>query len=43
MGFAEGQLDFQPTFKLARQAGVSYNLKRTPSYCDRILWKSMPR
>jgi len=25
-----------------RAPGVSYKAQRTPSYCDRILWKSMP-
>jgi len=39
-GFQEGQPDFAPTFKVERMAGVSHQSERTPSYCDRILWKS---
>lgn len=39
-GFNEGQADFAPTFKVERQPGVSHQSERTPSYCDRILWKS---
>mmetsp|Transcript_27144 Transcript_27144/g.64439 ORF Transcript_27144/g.64439 Transcript_27144/m.64439 type:complete len:647 (+) Transcript_27144:143-2083(+) len=31
---------FPPTFKVARCEGYQYNEKRTPSYTDRILWKS---
>ena len=42
VGFSEGAYHFKPTFKLLREAGVAYHMKRTPSYCDRILWKSMP-
>jgi len=32
--------NFPPTFKVARCEGYEYNEKRTPSYTDRILWKS---
>lgn len=39
-GFSEGQMDFAPTFKVERIQGVSHQSERTPSYCDRILWKS---
>ena len=41
-GFHSAPLNFEPTFKVARTKGYEYNQKRTPSYCDRILWKSMP-
>ena len=39
-GFSEGEMAFAPTFKVQRQPGVAYKTQRTPSYCDRILWKS---
>lgn len=42
VGFSEGEPSFAPTFKLRRQAGLAYNEQRTPSYTDRVLWKSMP-
>lgn len=42
IGFQEGPLAYPPTFKVERRAGTRYKLKRVPSYCDRILWKSMP-
>lgn len=42
LGFREGAPVFPPTFKVERQAGVQFQHKRTPSYCDRVLWKSMP-
>ena len=41
-GFAEGQIAWAPTFKVRREAGTTYKDQRVPSYCDRILWKSMP-
>jgi len=42
VGFVEGAMPFGPTFKVQRQKGIAYKAQRTPSYCDRILWKSMP-
>lgn len=33
---------FAPTFKTVRRSTSAYNDKRMPSYCDRVLWKSMP-
>ena len=42
VGFREGDIRFPPTFKVVRQVELEYTRKRTPSYCDRILWKSMP-
>jgi hypothetical protein len=41
-GFKEGAIAFAPTFKVERSGGVTYKDKRVPSYCDRVLWKSMP-
>lgn len=41
VGFEEGAMAFAPTFKVQRQPGIEYKRQRTPSYCDRILWKSM--
>ena len=34
---------FPPTFKVARESGYSYNSKRLPAYCDRILYFSPPQ
>jgi len=33
--------DFPPTFKVEREAGYVYKKQRTPSYTDRIVYKSM--
>jgi len=41
-GFSEGKIDFAPTFKVLRQPGTQYKDQRIPSFCDRVLWKSMP-
>lgn len=42
-GFAEGRIRFPPTFKVDRGKGYSsYQVLRVPSYCDRILWHSLP-
>ena len=43
VGFKEREIDFAPTFKVQRQVGTEYKKQRTPSFCDRILWKSMPQ
>ena len=41
-GFKEGTYNFAPTFKVLKDVfGMEYNKKRIPSYCDRILWKSI--
>eukprot|EP00943_MAST-04B_sp_MAST-4B-sp1_P003617 g3617.t1 len=41
-GFREGIYNFAPTFKvLKNNFSMEYNQKRIPSYCDRILWKSI--
>jgi len=39
-GFTTLPCNFPPTFKVDRKDGYEYNKKRTPSYTDRILWKS---
>lgn len=41
-GFQEGVMIFPPTFKVERIPGTSHVSDRAPSYCDRILWKSLP-
>jgi len=40
-GFQTPYCNFSPTFKLLREPGFKYNVQRTPSYTDRILWKSL--
>lgn len=39
--FQEGDISFAPTFKTI-PGGVGYSGNRIPSYCDRILWHSLP-
>lgn len=45
-GFEEApHFDFAPTYRFERERKAgrrSYTPNRTPSWCDRILWKSMP-
>ena len=40
VGFRTPYCNFDPTFKVSREAGYSYNIKRSPSYTDRILFKT---
>lgn len=41
--FSEGEITFLPTFKVVRGLpGNEYQRLRIPSYCDRILWHSLP-
>mgnify|MGYP000104587565 CR=1 FL=1 len=40
VGFETPDCDFPPTFKVQREAGFVYKEQRTPSYTDRILFKS---
>lgn len=40
VGFETLPCNFPPTFKMERQPGYSYIKKRSPSYTDRVLWKS---
>jgi endonuclease/exonuclease/phosphatase family metal-dependent hydrolase len=42
--WSEGDISFKPTFKVERgQSRSSYQQLRLPSYCDRILYHSLPR
>jgi len=41
--FREGKINFGPTFKVKRVSGMEYHETRIPSYCDRVLWCSLPR
>jgi len=41
-GFKENLITFPPTFKVYPDRPYAYQEKRTPSWCDRILWKSAP-
>ncbi|KAH8276379.1 hypothetical protein KR026_009108 [Drosophila bipectinata] len=38
VGYSEGDINFQPTYKFEPNTD-NYDMKRLPSYCDRILWK----
>jgi hypothetical protein len=40
VGFQTPQCKFPPTFKVEKKDGFHYQYQRTPSYTDRILWKS---
>lgn len=42
MSFVLNQLyvSFTPTFKMERGPGYKYKAQRTPSYTDRILWRT---
>ena len=42
VGFTEGRLNYAPTFKVERDPALKYIRKRVPSYCDRILFRSLP-
>lgn len=39
--FQEAEINFPPTFKIDPKTGL-YSVNRIPSYCDRILWHSLP-
>ena len=41
-GYTEAPISFPPTFTMRRVPGFVYGDKRTASYCDRILWRSLP-
>ena len=42
-GFSEGTLTFPPTYRYCRNSNeYSEEKLRVPSWCDRILWKSLP-
>lgn len=40
--FQEGAITHAPTFKVRREPGLVYNEQRSPAFCDRILWRSLP-
>lgn len=42
VNYQEGPLRFAPTFKIEPGSRAGYNPARIPSYCDRILWHSLP-
>jgi hypothetical protein len=42
VAFDEGEITFQPTYKVERVIGSTFKPSRVPSYTDRVLWKSMP-
>ena len=42
MGFQTLRCRFMPTFKVERREGFFYKKQRTPSYTDRILFKTSP-
>jgi len=37
--FKEGKSDFSPTFKVLKGENLTYDTKRSPAWCDRVLWK----
>jgi hypothetical protein len=39
--FNTAECNFKPTFKVERVVATNYNPKRIPSYCDRVVWKSL--
>ncbi|EGW31979.1 uncharacterized protein SPAPADRAFT_138517 [Spathaspora passalidarum NRRL Y-27907] len=39
LGFSEGKIEFQPTYKFHINTAI-YNDKRSPSWCDRIVYQS---
>ncbi|GIL56823.1 hypothetical protein Vafri_12132 [Volvox africanus] len=39
LGFHEGPINFEPSFKVLRRRGYDYNPQRSPAYCDRILYR----
>ena len=40
--FIEAPIAYKPTFKVQRVKGTTYKEQRSPSYCDRILWRTQP-
>jgi len=41
-GFQTEEPTFKPTFKVKKAYDLTYVEKRVPSWCDRVLWKSLP-
>jgi hypothetical protein len=42
VGWSTQPPNFKPTFKVKKAYDLAYNNKRVPSWCDRVLWKSLP-
>ena len=42
LGFTEGDIAHEPTFKVKRAPGFEYSKERSPAYCDRIMWRCLP-
>ena len=42
VGFQEGTITFKPTFKKEKGSTLNYIAKRSPSYCDRVLYRIDP-
>jgi len=41
--FEEGAIDFAPTYRMIKNGeGYSNKKYQNPSYCDRVLWRSLP-
>ncbi|EFJ39196.1 hypothetical protein VOLCADRAFT_101258, partial [Volvox carteri f. nagariensis] len=40
LGFTEGPINFEPSFKVLRRRGHEYTPQRSPAYCDRVLYRS---
>eukprot|EP00455_Lapot_gusevi_P051406 TRINITY_DN7650_c0_g1_i2.p1 TRINITY_DN7650_c0_g1~~TRINITY_DN7650_c0_g1_i2.p1 ORF type:complete len:636 (-),score=195.09 TRINITY_DN7650_c0_g1_i2:4-1911(-) len=42
LGFTDIQPKFRPTFKVERNQPFTYKNQRSPAWCDRVLYRSMP-
>jgi len=42
LGFQEGKINFPPTFKVLRGQEHGYTEERSPAWCDRVLWRTLP-
>ena len=42
-GWVEAEIDFRPSYRMERGVDMYNNKKnQNPSYCDRVLWRSLP-
>ena len=42
-GFVEAEINFRPSYRMERGVDMYNNKKnQNPSYCDRVLWRSLP-
>lgn len=41
-GFTDLQPAFKPTFKVERNQPLTYKSQRSPAWCDRVLYRSLP-